>query len=217
MNRWAGIAGVFSAAALVAAWSGLALAHLTSTPPSAQPLTLRTANTAALQQLGIHLSRAAVPPGCAGLPLRLPGCPVAQAEAEAKALDAVGGRASAQVVEVALARVDITPSPALNRPLHSIEWLVALDRPFAGGLMVACPLVRTPTGKATTYTCGLSRYLVFVNAVSAAVDLGLPRPLQPAISYQVSPPAGAAPPVQVRASPPSAPLQPVGGRAADEA
>jgi hypothetical protein len=187
MNRWFVVPAALVATVLVAGVAGLALTGIGATRQSSATLVLATATPGALDNAGIHLRPAAVPPGCDLLPLRLPGCPVTKATAESAATAAFAPTLpySPRVREAVLAKVDIYQS-GYAPPFHGIDWVVAVDAQFpavrpAGVAVMMCPMqVPPPAGTRAMPVpmpaCGVARYLILVDAWNGHVQRTMGRP-----------------------------------------
>ena len=175
MSRWLVVVAALIAALVIAVGTGAALAQVTANTRGGQPVVLKTATPGALERAGVHLTSAAVPPGC-GLPLRLPGCPVAQSTAEAAAVKMLGSSAQARVRETVLARVDIAAQSGLAPPIHGLDWVVAVDRTLPAAAMMCVHPMPVSSGPVPLPACGTLRYLVFVDASTGAPTRMMGRP-----------------------------------------
>jgi len=176
MNRWILVSGALGVALLVALGSGVALSQLGAGAGSGRTVVMTTATPGALEQEGVRLTAAALPPGC-GLPVRLPGCPVTKPAAEAAATKFLGIGAQAAIRESVLARVDISSNPGIGRSIHGLEWVVAVDGPSLpiGAMMCVRPI--TPARAPISVTrFGAGRFLVFVDAASGSSAITITRP-----------------------------------------
>lgn len=177
MNRWLLVTAALLTALVVAVGTGVALSQVVDNTRGGQPVALKSATPGALELAGVHLTSAALPPEC-GLPVRLPGCPVARSTAEAAATKVLGTPARTQVRETVLAQVDLSQQAGFARSIHGLQWVVAIDRTQQVGVMMcghpmpaAVPAMAKPP-----LPCGLGRYLVFVDPTSAAPTLTISRP-----------------------------------------
>ena len=180
-NRWLLIGGALLVTVLLAAGSGLALAQVAQGGRNGRPVVLSSVTPGALDAAGIPLTSAAAPPGCGLLPLRLPGCPISKAAAEAAAAGKFGGT-QARVRESVLAQVDAASAAYFGRPFHGVGWVVAVDRTFpamaapVAAVMILCPMPVPPHPGGAIPVCPSGRYLVFVSAATGLVQATMPRP-----------------------------------------